>query len=83
MILPAKGPTRPIQRLPVLGTVPPCPPPEPPLLFVVNVTHAPSELRGQPIYFGLQLGMLSGDSAVTFPLRAAHASGTIFSREAP
>ena len=47
-------PTRPIQRLPVPGTVRPFPHPEPPLLFVLfavaplrgngnaNVTHAPS-----------------------------------------
>ncbi len=40
VILPANGPTRPIPRLSVLGTVPPFSPPEPPLLFVVLPTRA-------------------------------------------
>ena len=35
VILPTDGPTRPIQRLPVRGKVPPFPHPEPPLLLVV------------------------------------------------
>ncbi len=54
VILLADGPTRPIQRLPIPGTVRPFPHPEPPLLFVFfpvapsprerssNVVHVPS-----------------------------------------
>jgi hypothetical protein len=44
VILRTDGPTRPTPRLPVRGTVPPFPHPEPPLLFVLFGV-APSPLR--------------------------------------
>jgi hypothetical protein len=47
VILRTDGPTRPIQRLPVPGTVPPFPHPEPPLLFVLlGVAPSPGPNRG-------------------------------------